>query len=872
MYYRRESDRVEMTVGELCMAADRHGHLDLRRPATSRSETFSGRETARRKIGETRGAGYHVDVTLHNTCRLGDVVMYVTGRADGVTYDPEGGCMVEEIRFVGGVDRCPPDPRGEAFHALTCHGYFLCCAKGLSVVTLRLTYVDHDGTEIRHTDAIRTAEQLRDAYVSLLGRCLPRAADLRQRETTLRDAAGAALFPYPQMRRAQADMVKECWRDMRRGQTVFAQAPTGIGKTMSTLYPAVRCLGEDRFDKIFYLTAKSSTRREAVGALERLRATGTPVRGCVITSREAACLCATAREDAGAGGRLSRHCRPDACPYANGYYDRVDDVIEGLLAAEGDAACPTGIFTPEVIREAARRGNVCPYELALDLSERCEVVVADYNYVFSPSVYLRRYFADGIPHTEGHRYVFLVDEAHNLPDRARDMYTAELSLSQVTAVQDVMHAWEEEQRRLADRAVFPMEDGAAVATATPEGGTSRRAELTSASLDDLIGHLSRRAGVCAESVETRADGVRRGVSLDRDAPIPLLEAAVTLGRTCDGWLWRNPSHPLYATVDALAATLRTFRTAGDYFDNGFATFTAVEGEDVRVRLTCLDPARVLGPILQKAEARVLFSATLTPTEYYADILGGGRDSATVNVTFDSPFDPANLCVAVVDGVSTRYGDRDRSYRRVATYIAAGVAAMPGNYMVYFPSYDYLERVLAAFKKKYPTVKTVVQRPGMSPAERDAFIAAFAPDAKELQIGFCVLGGLFSEGVDLPGKCLIGTIIVGVGLPGLSDERNVMRAYYDERAGGDPDASVGGAGLGYAYAYIYPGMNHVLQAAGRVIRREEDRGVVVLIDDRYTAEPYLHLYPPHWRGIRAAGDPASLCAHLRRFWNGELQDF
>lgn len=869
MYYHKEADRIELSVGELCATACRHGHLDSRSPTGSRGVGSPVSENARRKLLAARGEGYHANVTLHNTCRLGEVVFFVTGSADGVVYDPDVGCLLEEIRLARGADRYLSEPRGEDLMPLTCHGYFLCCIKGLSSVTLRLTYADADGEEIRHTDAVMTAEHLRDAYIALLGKLHARAADLRQRETTLRRVAKEALFPYPQMRPAQADMVKECWRDLRHGQTVFAQAPTGIGKTMSTLYPSVRCLGEGRCDKIFYLTAKSSTRREAVGALERLRATGTPLRGCVITSRENACLCETAKTDAKAGGRLSRHCHPDACPYAKGYYDRVESVIEGLLAAEGDTSCSVGVFTPIAIREAARRGMVCPYELSLDLSERCEVIIADYNYVFSPSVYLRRYFADGIPHTEGHRYIFLVDEAHNLPDRARDMYTGELSLSAITAAQATLHAWEEELRRASDRAIFPNLDLPADLWGGSEEGSSRREGLTSASLDDLIGQLSRRAAVCASHIETRSDGMRCGASLDRDAPIPLIEAAMELGRSCDGWLRRNPTHPLYATVDELAAALRAFRTAGGFFDNGFATFTVVEGEDVRVRLACLDPARIVGPILQKAEARVLFSATLTPTDYYADILGGGRDSVTVD--FDSPFDPANLCVAVVDSVSTRYGDRDRSYRRVAAYIAASVTATPGNYMVYFPSYDYLDKVLTAFRKKYPRVRTVVQRAGMSPAERDAFIAAFAPDAKELQIGFCVLGGLFSEGVDLPGKCLIGTIIVGVGLPGLSDERNIMRTYYDERTGGDPDMSVGGASLGYAYAYTYPGMNHVLQAAGRVIRRDDDRGVVVLIDDRYTAEPYLHLYPAHWRNICVASDPTSLCTHLRRFWKGELQD-
>jgi Rad3-related DNA helicase len=321
-------------------------------------------------------------------------------------------------------------------------------------------------------------------------------------------------------------------------------------------------------------------------------------------------------------------------------------------------------------------------------------------------------------------------------------------------------------------------------------------------------------------------------------------------------------------VDGLATALRSFRTAADYYDRRFATFVEVEGEDVRVKLTCLDPAGILRPILQKAEARVLFSATLTPNDYFADILGGDRDSVLVN--FESPFPRDHLCVAVCEEVSTRYDDRDKSCRRIMSYIAATVSAKRGNYMVYFPSYAYLEKVYTLFAKKYPSVKTVVQRPGMTYAEREAFIAAFTPDSEELLVGFCVLGGSFSEGVDLPGRCLIGTVIVGVGIPALSSERNIMKEYYDEtRVTTDPEG--GGEGEGYAYAYTYPGMNHVLQAAGRVIRRPEDFGVVVLLDDRYAEEPYLHLYPEHWEQISSVGDAPSLYEYLAAFWEGAKEE-
>ena len=882
MYYNPTTEQIEISVRELCALAFKGGSLDNRMPPQSlyrRAE--EGRET-HEKLRSLREAGkgmgtapeaprkfrgseerilpaeplpppaYHAEVALHHTCRMEGVAFSVSGRADGVWYDPTGGCVVEEIKSVTGMaDYYIRSPREADLAQLTCYGYFLCATKGLSQVTLRLTYVIPGHEEDAYfADSILTAEQLEGAYAAILRMILPRAKDIVERETTLRRTAKRAVFPYLEVRDAQQDMIKECWRDMRAGKTLFAEAPTGIGKTIATLYPAVRVFGEGRCDKIFYLTAKNATRREAFAAVQKLNEAATPIRTCVITARESACICEAAKEG---GNRISTYCNPVSCPYAKGYFDRVESVIFDLLGSGKT------VFSGLDIRAAAKKWQVCPYELALDLSELCEIVICDYNYVFSPSVYLRRYFSEGIPHTEGHRYLFLVDEAHNLPDRARDMYSGALSLADVMATQDAMREWE---TRIGKDLIFPTEDvGYAEDDKTAPG-------LRSSSLDDLIGVLSRMSHACAETTVVDTDGVKRGVSLDRNQPVALCDTTRSLSTLCDRWLRRNTGHPLYPAVDALATALRGFRTAADYYDRRFATFVEVEGDDVRVKLTCLDPAGILRPILQKAEARVLFSATLTPSDYFADILGGDRDSVLVN--FESPFPRDHLCVAVCDGVSTRYEDRDGSCRKIMNYIAATVSAKRGNYMVYFPSYAYLDKVYALFQKKYPSVKTVVQRPGMTHAEREAFIASFTPDSKDLLVGFCVLGGSFSEGVDLPGRSLIGAIIVGVGIPALSSERNIMREYFDEtRATTDPEG--GGEGEGYAYAYTYPGMNHVLQAVGRVIRRPEDYGVAVLIDDRYAAEPYLHLYPEHWEAISAVEDPVSLNEYLSSFWEKTAEE-
>lgn len=836
MYYNPKEDKIELSVRELCALAFKSGDLDTRMSPVSRFEAAHVGREIHKRLRKEHGPAYHPEVTLRHECRLDELTFFVSGRADGVLIDPDSGdYTVEEIKTLSrplwqGSDGFA---RKADMGQLVCYGYFLATSKSLSKVTLRLTYVCTADDDIHYQDAIMTVEELREAFIAMLNVVLHRARDLRGREVVLRPLAKAARFPYAHLRDEQGDMIRELWRDMRHRETVFAQAPTGIGKTISTLYPAVRCFGEGRCDKIFYLTAKSATRREAVGAVEKLITTGTPLRALVIAAREPMCACQAAKTSE---GRLSRHCNPDMCPYAKGYYDRVDSVICQLLAGE------SRVFTPRVISEAAERGRVCPYELSLDLSERCEIVICDYNYVFSPSVYLKRYFADGIPNTEGNKYIFLVDEAHNLADRARDLYSATLSMSELMTLQDTLAAFEVDCERASHGMVFPDEDA-------PRGQVTTPA-LT---VDDLLGDLHRAAYFVHDSLVEGSDSVKRGSVLQKEAPLILLDTVGVLCKKYDAWLRRNTTHPMYGTVDALASSLRAFRTAGAYYDEHYATLTEVEGDEIRVSLVCLDPSGILAPILQKAVSRVLFSATLIPQDYFADILGG-RDHS-VCVAFDSPFPPERLCVAVADRISLRQEDRSKAVRQVVSYIAATVSAKKGNYLVYFPSYEYMDKVREAFEKKYPKVRLLVQHQGMTAVERDAFISAFSEGDGKLNVGFCVLGGSFSEGVDLPGNSLIGVIILGTGIPGLSSLRNIMAEHYNLDREGE----------GYAYAYTYPGMNRVLQAAGRVIRRPEDKGVVVLLDDRYAAPPYTNLYPDHWKNMVAVGDPASLNDHLRRFW-------
>ncbi len=805
MRYDQDRAVVTLSVTELCALALTCGDLDLRpgrghRPSTTRTAIAS---KIHRKLQAEAGVLYDAEVAMTNTTVYNGIAFEVSGRADGILRtDP---WTVDEIKTVGGkAFDLPPAPMHDA--QVKCYAYFLSRERGLETVSSRLTYYRLDDGKTKYLTTNHSADSLRAFYLELLARVEYRARILIERETLLRPSVGSARFPYPSVREGQDIMIRECYRDIRAGKRLFVEAPTGTGKTLSALYPAVRALGEGHCDKIFYLTAKASTRREAYRAASQLFEHGSHLRTVVLTAREQICQNEQAKRDP-AG--VSRHCNPLHCPYAKGFYDRCGAAVCKALPTQYG-------FARRSILEIAEQFHICPYEFQLELSLYCDIVICDYNYAFDPVVYLRRYFEP--EQVAQNRYVFLIDEAHNLADRATDMYSAELKLSQTAEL------W----RTL------------------PESEGSLRT-----SLEKLNITLQGLRRLCRDTLQRDEAGVERGYYLSR-TPMESLCTCVSFTRAdTEAWLRTHRGDEYETAVYAVSAALKHFEIISEYYDERFLTFVTVEGDERGVRLICLDPSSILNTCLSRAHASVLFSATLTPSDYFADILGGGKGA--VRISLPSPFSTSQFCLAVVPTVSTRYEDRARSYKKIATLIAATVSAKAGNYIVYFPSYDYMEKVLERFSQKYPQVETVVQTRGMTAAQREAFLEAFRDDRK-LRIGFCVLGGSFSEGIDLPGRLLIGTVIVGTGIPGLSNERNILRDYYEttrER--------------GYDYAYTYPGMNRVLQAAGRVIRREEDRGVIVLIDSRFGEERYKMLFPNHWSHARYAGDALELAEMISCFW-------
>ncbi len=785
--------QIRLSVRELVEFVLRCGSIDSRFSGFDRMNEGS---RIHRKLQKAAGDAYEAEVSFKAQRTIDGVRYTLEGRADGVIAEQDGGFTIDEIKTTA----APAELLTADFNPLhwaqaKCYGAFLCERGGLPGAGVQITYYQIDTDEIiRHRRAF-TAAELEDFLKDTLRRYAPWARMAAQWRGTRNASLRALRFPFPAYRPGQYEMARAVYRTIAGGGRLFCAAPTGIGKTMSTLFPALKAMGEEKGERIFYLTAKTITRQAAEEALARLRQntadSETPLRLKAVTLTAKDKICPLAE----------RNCTPQGCPRADGYYNRVNDALYEFLSARD-------IFTRADIEAFAEERRLCPFEFSLDLTNWCDCIVCDYNYLFDPVVSLKRFFA------EGGDFIFLVDEAHNLVDRSREMYSASLHKS---AVYGVKKALGKAHRRLS-------------------------AALTKTNREFIA--LRRRC----EEAETRALTLPKGV--------PELEKQlVRLCAACEGWLEEHREGELHTEVLALYFDVRFFLRIAEEYDEKYTALVFASGSEVCVRLLCLDAAPFLEDSLALGRAGILFSATLTPAEYFIRTLGGGEKAKAIGLR--SPFAPERLFLAAADTVSTKYADRERTREAVCRLIGAAVNAKAGNYLVFLPSYQYLRDVSDEFAMIYPEIPLAVQESGMDEAAREAFLAQFSAQQTKTLVGFCVLGGIFAEGIDLVGDRLIGSIIVGVGLPQIGPEQDALRDYYEATLG-----------EGFAYAYQYPGMNKVLQAAGRVIRTETDRGLVLLIDSRYRTARYRRLFPPHWAQLQSVESPEQLARMLAGFWNAE----
>ncbi len=806
MKYNENEYCIELSATELCTMVSRASDLDSR-PVSSmniRSKSFdaflSQMPDYERALESAR-----VMCELHNTVQIHGNYYTVSACADRAYRTGEIGTVDRfvERRYIG--EGAFPDNYDVAL--LKTNAYFYACKHSLSRVDTRMVFCFRDSKSIKIIEDSFAVDALRKSYLELLERADFFGRLMLERKNEILPRLRRVPFPYPDIREGQETMIKAVYRGIVKHKNVFVQAPTGIGKTISSLYGALRAMSEGRVDKIFYLTAKASTRREAFSAMKKLHAAGGALKTVIIGAKDSMCVCP---KKAATGLSAGNFCNSFDCEFARGYYDRVNDALRELVTSYSG-------YTQNLILSVAKKHKVCPYELSLDLSLLCDVIICDYNYIFDPIIYFQRYFGEN---AEQKNFVFLVDEAHNLPDRAVDMYSATLSKNSLEALINDIPPYD--------------------------------SDLIN-ELDGFLRELEASKKLCYDNMIKTEKGEEQGYYISKNSYSAIGDKVDRLYLAMSAWMRKNKLSPSYIAVKNALGDISKYKKIAELYDEHYMFFIEVAGGDIRVRLSCLDPSHQLKLCHNRAVSSVMFSATLEPIDYFSDILGGDKNS--IKVQLPSPFEQKKLCLVCVDSINTRFEERESSYKKIAASIAGTVSGRAGNYIVFFPSYSYMEKVREAFEKKYPKVKLIVQSGGMSYSEKEAFLDNFKEDTGVLRVGFCVLGGSFSEGIDLPGTRLIGTVVVGVGLPGLSNERNIMKEHFDNTREN-----------GYDYAYTYPGMNRVLQAAGRVIRTENDRGVVVLLDDRYATEQYKNMFPVQWSHAKFVHSAAELSETVKKFWS------
>lgn len=777
-----EKPTVRISVRNLVEFILRRGDIDNRRNSNDKEAMQKG-SRIHRKIQNKMGSHYKSEVSLKWRSEYDDVVILVEGRADGIFEEEEQVC-IDEIKGVFTKIENITEPLPVHKAQAMCYGRIYGETQGLSEIGIQMTYANLDTEEICRFREKYTLDELKKWYKALMDSYHKWISyQLKWREK--RNASMQNLeFPFP-YREGQRQMVSGVYHAISKEKQIFIQAPTGVGKTMSTIFPAVRAVGEEKGETIFYLTAKTITRTVAEEAFEVLAQKGLKFKSITITAKEKMCLCTEVE------------CNPDACPYAKGHYDRINDAVYELWK-DGDS------YNREILLEHAEKWKVCPFELSLDLALWVDGVICDYNYVFDPNAQLKRFFGEN----KCGKYIFLVDEAHNLVDRGREMYSADICKEEVLEVR---------------------------------GKIKEKYPGLAKALERVNKQLLEMKKSC-EQYEI----------LDGPGPFPL--SLLRVMGEMDRIMEETPEQKFKEDILEFYFGVRDFLNISELVDENYVVYTE-NGEDgkFRLHLFCVNPAANLGECLSKGVSTVFFSATFLPMKYYREVLSTEKD--TYGIYVPSPFPRENRCLLIGDDVSSRYTKRNYGeYRKTAEYIARLIWQKKGNYMIFFPSYKFMEEVYAVYEDEFSVgwIRSICQKNDMSEREREIFLEEFSEDGAV--VGFCVMGGVFAEGIDLIGDRLIGAVVVGTGLPQISNEREILRKYYDAKGEN-----------GFDYAYRFPGMNKVLQASGRVIRTQYDKGVILLLDDRFWNRDYQGLFPAEWID-RKRCRLKTIEEELQEFWN------
>lgn len=757
-----KDELIKISIRNLVEFVLRRGSIDSRIKASVRAlEGIKGHK----KIQSSYSEKDRAEVTLKEDIDFEDFTLRVEGRADGILEENEK-IIIDEIKTTTkNVMDIDYDFNELHWAQAKVYAYIYSKEKDLESIIVQLTYynVEDFGTKFLRQEY--SFNELKEFFYDLIEKYKEWILLEKKWIDFRNDSIENFNFPFEVYRKGQRELAIRVYKAIAEGKKCFAEAPTGTGKTMSTLFPAVKALGAKETNKIFYITAKTTTREIANNTLRIMREKGLNIRSVNITAKDKCCK------------MEEKKCIPEYCPYANGYFDRVNMALKEALKHKEE-------YNLEYINKLSDEYNICPFEFSLELSNFCDVVICDYNYIFDPQASLK-----GILEGKAKDYTILIDEAHNLLDRGRSMYSSKIFKDDFLKLK--------REFKSKDKGIYN-------------------------SLDRANKYLIEKRKVL-ENLETKS-------LVEKEEPSDLYGILRSFLEKVD--IYESKSSEENSSLLELYFNVYEFLNICGYYGEDFTTLYKLDGNNLELSLNCLDPSRILKSIMNRFKSVIIFSATLLPMEYFKELYGAQEGDYSVNLT--SPFDYKNKLTIVGKDVSTTYSNRKRTLPKIVNYIIECAKSKIGNYLVFFPSYEYMWMVHEEIKKREVDFSLVAQGDHMKEEEKEEFLALFKEGGEKTHLGLAVLGGHFSEGIDLTLDKLIGVIIIGVGMPKICLERESIKEYYN---------SIGKNG--FDYAYVYPGIIKVLQASGRCIRTEKDKGVVLLLDDRYFTNKYKSLLPREW---------------------------
>ncbi len=771
--------KLKLSVHQLVDFLLRTGDIDNR---VYNSTTMSEGTRIHAFYQSKQGNDYISEYQLYEVFNVDDFEVALEGRADGIIVSGEEVTIDEIKSTVAELDSYYEEQKEWHLGQAKCYALMYAHEKHLDHVHVNLTYINQLTEEKKVKRFTFSIEELEHDIISLIREYLDFYRFIYERTEKRNESAKALEFPYSEFRSGQRKLAKYTYSIATKGGVLFCEAPTGIGKTVSTLFPSVKSFAQGRNEKIFYLTAKNSGKETAYQTVAIMRDNGLCASDILLTAKDKICYCP------------GKACNPDECPFAKGYYTKIKKVLIDSLKKHDS-------FSRETILQIASHNAICPFELSLDLSLYVDIIICDYNYFFDPIVYLKRYFDE-----DAINNVVLVDEAHNLVERGRAMYSASISEYSFKRAKKAMRHLEHKKLK----------------------------------------NATKRITKLFKSFETCPEG---------DTEIPFLISTDLNG--IDAYLLAasdvNKHHHEFVTDEFtdFFFELNKFRKLIEYYDERFCLYVSKTEDNISINLFCMDPSELLRRTLQKVKSKVIFSATLTPLDYYLGMIGGSEDDPLIMLP--SPFPKNNLQLLVAPHISIKYRNRDATLATVAAYLKTFVSGKVGNYFVYVPSYEYLTKLMP-YLDFGDDVNLIVQEKDMDDRTRQDFLSCFVDKPTKTTIGIVIVGGAFGEGVDLTSDRLIGVAVIGVGIPQICFERDKIREYFNKI---EKD--------GYLYSYVNPGINKVMQAVGRVIRSEKDRGVALLIDDRYLNKTYRDLFENKWSNYEVVTSKEEIKQLVDDFW-------